>query len=116
MPRLPAMAVRWISALVEPPSESSTRSAFSTECSVMICEGRIGLAIRPTARAPASSAARRRSACTAGMAAVPGGIMPSASAMQAMVDAVPITPQVPAVVARRDSISAIRSPLTVPAR
>ena len=33
-----------------------------------------------------------------------------------MVEAVPITPQVPAVVARRPSISAIRSSVTFPAR
>ena len=35
------------------------------------------------------------------MAAVPGKVMPSASAMQAMVEAVPMTVQVPAVVAKR---------------
>ena len=58
-----------------------------------------------TASAPVASAARRRSACTAGIAAVPGSIMPSASAMQAMVEAVPITAQVPAVVASRPSTS-----------
>jgi len=37
------------------------------------------------------------------MAAVPGSDMPSASAMQAIVLAVPITAHVPAVVARRPS-------------
>ncbi len=42
--------------------------------------------------------------------------MPSVSAMQAMVEAVPITPQVPAVVASRPSISPIRSAVTRPAR
>ena len=67
MPRRPAIAVRWISALVEPPSASSTRSAFSTDSAVMISDGRIGWVIRRTARAPASSAARSRSACTAGI-------------------------------------------------
>ncbi len=33
-------------ALVLPPSASSTRSAFSTECSVMSCEGRIGCSMK----------------------------------------------------------------------
>ena len=116
MPRRPAMAVRWINALVEPPSASSTRNAFSTECSVMISDGRIGRSISRIANPPACSAARNRSACTAGMLAVPGGIMPNASAMQAIVLAVPITPQVPAVVASRLSISPIRSAATFPAR
>ena len=115
-PRRPAIAVRWISALVDPPSASSTRSAFSTDCSVMISDGRIGWVISFTASAPASSAARSRSACTAGMEPWPSGTMPSASAMQAMVEAVPITPQVPAVVARRPSIWPMRSAVTRPAR
>ena len=42
--------------------------------------------------------------------------MPSVSARHAMVEAVPITPQVPAVVASRPSISPIRSAVTLPAR
>ena len=42
-----------------------------------------------------------------GSAALPGSAMPSASAMQAIVLAVPITAQVPAVVARLPSTSAI---------
>ena len=58
---------------------------------------------------PLASAARRRSACTAGIAAVPGSAMPSASVMQAMVLAVPMTAQVPAVVASPPSICSIRA-------
>ncbi len=88
-------------ALVEPPSASSTRRAFSTDARVMICGPADAVSMRLTAAAPVASAARRRSAWTAGMAAVPGSDMPSASAMQAMVEAVPITAQVPAVVASR---------------
>jgi hypothetical protein len=42
--------------------------------------------------------------------------MPSASAMQAIVEAVPITAQVPAVVASRPSTIEISSSLTLPAR
>jgi len=45
--------------------------------------------------APVRSAMRIRSAVTAGADAPPGSMIPSASAMQAMVLAVPITEQVP---------------------
>ena len=103
-------------ALVEPPSASSTRSAFSTDFSLTILSGVTAEPIRLTAAMPVASAARRRSACTAGIAAVPGRIRPSASAMQAMVEAVPITAQVPAVTARLLSTCAISSALTSPAR
>ncbi|MOA69117.1 hypothetical protein D3C78_1971130 [compost metagenome] len=48
-----------------------------------------------TAVAPVRSATRTRSAVTAGADAPPATIMPSASVMQAMVLAVPITEQVP---------------------
>ena len=54
MPARPAIAVRCTIALVEPPIASSTRSAFSTDFSVMIC-ARPQRRSRParTARAPA---------------------------------------------------------------
>ncbi len=65
---------------------------------------------------PVASAARSRSACTAGIAALPGNIMPSASTTEAIVLAVPITAQVPAVVARLPSISSISDGVTSPAR
>ena len=42
MPARPAIAVRCMIALVEPPIASSTRSAFSTDFSVMIWLGRSG--------------------------------------------------------------------------
>jgi hypothetical protein len=48
-----------------------------------------------TETAPERSATRMRSAVTAGGEALPGIAMPSASAMHAMVLAVPITEQVP---------------------
>ena len=50
------------------------------------------------------------------MAAVPGSVMPSASAIEAMVLAVPITAQVPAVVARLPSMPSISSSETSSAR
>ena len=86
---------------------SSTRSAFSTDCSVMIRLGRKSVPIIATARRPLASAARSRSEWTAGIAAVPGSVMPSASAIAAMVLAVPITAQLPAVVARLPSMSSM---------
>ena len=59
---------------------------------------------RWTACAPDASAALRRSACIAGIAAVPGNAMPRVSVMQAIVLAVPMTAQVPDVVTNLDSI------------
>ncbi|MGF6297722.1 hypothetical protein OKW42_001052 [Paraburkholderia sp. WC7.3d] len=64
--------------------------------------------------APVSSQLRRRSACTAGIAAEPGSIMPSVSAISAMVDAVPMTAHVPAVTASRPSTCLISCAETFP--
>ncbi len=89
---------------------------FSTDFGVMILSGVSPSSIMATARAPDASAARSRSACTAGIAAVPGRHMPSASVIDAMVLAVPITGQVPAVVASPPSTASISSWLTLPAR
>ena len=116
MPRRPAIAVRCTIALVDPPIASSTLSAFSTDAVVTMRSGVRPSAASATARAPVASPARNRSAWTAGIAAVPGSVMPSVSAMQAMVLAVPITAQVPAVVASPFSTSAISSPEIDPAR
>ena len=69
-------------------SAISTRKAFSTAiCAVMTWRGRDAALVEMscTAARPLSSAATRRAAFTAGIAAVPGSDMPSASAMQAMV-------------------------------
>ena len=62
------------------------------------------------------SAIRSRSACTAGIAAEPGSATPRASARQAMVEAVPMTAQVPAVTARRPSTARISASSSSPAR
>ena len=103
-------------ALVEPPIASNTRSAFSIAFGVRIWAGVSRERASATAVSPVASAARRRSACTAGMAAVPGSAMPSVSARHAIVLAVPITAQVPAVVARLPSMPAISSLVIWPAR
>jgi len=65
-----------------------------------------------TAAAPVASAIRRRSACTAGADALSG----SASTRHAIVEAVPMTAQVPAVVARFRSTRPISSSGTSPGR
>ena len=81
--------------LVEPPMASSTRIAFSNALAVSTLSMVSRLLAICTATVPVSSATRMRAAVTAGGAAPPGTVMPSASAMQAMVLAVPITEQVP---------------------
>ena len=116
MPARPAMAVKCSTALVEPPIAISTRSAFSTDRGVTIRSGVRPLRASRIAARPVASAARSRSAWTAGIAALPGRIMPRASAIEAIVLAVPITAQVPAVVARLPSISRISSVSISPAR
>ena len=72
-------------------------------------EKRPSLAVLPssTALRPVSSDKRKRSAVTAGAAAVPGKLKPAASTMQAIVLAVPITMQVPVVGANLPLISSI---------
>ena len=86
-----------MTALVEPPSAISTRDR-------VVERGRgqdprrpqpLARPARPRARRPASAAAARR-ASTAGIAALPGSDMPSASTTAAMVEAVPISLQWPA--------------------
>ncbi len=84
-----------MTALVEPPMAALVRMAFSKACFVMMSEGfRSSLTIC-TMRRPVSCAITLRRLSTPGMAALPESAMPSASAMEAMVEAVPIVLQVP---------------------
>ena len=69
-----------------------------------------------TARVPVSSATRMRSAVTAGGDAPPGTVMPSASEMQAMVLAVPMTEQVPTLATSWSFTSSFSSSSISPAR
>ncbi len=95
MPRRPAIAVVWMTALVDPPIASNTRSAFSNAFAVRILSGvSFDFAIA-TAVTPLLSAMRMRSAVTAGADALDGSAIPSASATHAMVLAVPMTEHVP---------------------
>ena len=80
-----------------PPIAALTRMAFSIPFALIIAR-----AVRPclsssTICRPDACAARRRSACVAGMVALPGRHMPIASATQHMVLAVPRNEQEPQV-------------------
>ena len=89
------MAKRWITALVDPPMAALVRMAFSKARFVMTSEGfRSSLTIC-TMRRPVSCAITLRRLSTAGMAALPDSAIPSASAMLAMVLAVPMVLQDP---------------------
>ena len=107
MPSRPAMAIRWTTALVEPPIAISTVMAFSSACRVMMREGRRSSPTISTMRRPLSSAMARRRESGAGMLAQPGSVMPSASARLVMVEAVPITVQWPG--AARDAAFDLRT-------
>jgi len=106
-----------MTALVEPPIAMSARIALSKACAVRICEG-LGppASAISTARRPAISAIASRRESDAGIAALPGRVMPSASTTDAIVDAVPITMQWPLERDMHDSASQSSSSVSRPAR
>src|ERR1700738_799415 len=85
-----------MSPLVDPPIACSTTCALRNDALVKnsLGFGPLSFAIA-AATLPLASAERNRSACGAGIVALIGSDRPSASVMQAMVLAVPITLQVP---------------------
>ena len=91
----PASASRWITALVEPPIAALARIAFSNAARVRIFDITRSSSTISTMRRPAMRASTLRRPSTAGIAALPGSPMPSASTMQAIVEAVPIVMQWP---------------------
>src|SRR3954469_20502765 len=96
MPARPAMAARCTMALVEPDVACSTTEAFFNADLVRSSLGRgPPLIAISAARLPVASAKRQRSDDTAGAVADPGSMKPSVSAITAMVEAVPMTMQVP---------------------
>ena len=117
MPSRPAAAVRWMSPLVEPPIACRTTSALRNAAAVITSLG-FGppLSAIATAWRPLASAERRRSAWVAGMLAECGSARPMISTMHAIVLAVPITMQVPAVGARRPLTASISSAAMRPPR
>src|ERR1700687_1279273 len=106
-PRRAAIAVKWMSALVDPPIACNTVRALVNALGDITAPGAGPDCASATALAPEASARRRRSACTAGMVAAPGRLIPIASVMHAIVLAVPMTMQVPAVGARRELTASI---------
>jgi len=103
-------------ALVEPPIAMSPRIALSKAFAVRISEGRgpprsaISTPGVPSAR-PAPGAGVGR-----GIAALPGSVMPRASAIEAIVDAVPMTMQWPVERERHASTSQSSSSVSRSAR
>ena len=89
------MASRWTTALVDPPIAALTRIAFSNAALVMIWAGVTSCSTRSTMTCPARWAVSYRRESTAGQDAEYGSCMPSASAIDAIVDAVPIVMQCP---------------------
>ncbi len=94
-PTRPAMAGRCTIAFVLPPIAMSTRIAFSNASRVRMRLGRRSSATISTIRFPVASASARRRESGAGIAALPGSVMPRDSAIEAIVDAVPMTMQCP---------------------
>ena len=85
-------------AFVEPDVACRITDALRSADLVRISLGRGPPAIAiSAARLPVASAKRQRSDETAGAVAEPGSMKPSVSARQAIVEAVPITMQVPEV-------------------
>ncbi len=104
-------------ALVEPPIAMSLLIALSKALAVRISEGRgPPPCASSTARRPLSSARARRRESGAGIAALPGRVMPRASAIEAIVDAVPMTMQWPDERERHASTSQSSSSVIRPAR
>src|SRR5580704_9933001 len=103
--------------LVDPPIACSTTCAFRNEALVSnsLGFGPFATAIA-AATLPLASAERKRSACGAGIVALIGSDRPSVSVMQAMVEAVPITMQVPTDGARRPLTASISTSSISPAR
>ena len=95
-PTRPAMAMRWTTALVEPPIAPLTRMAFSKASRVSTLESRRSSAAMATMRRPTAWARTLRRESTAGIAALVGSAMPSASTIEAIVEAVPMVMQCPA--------------------
>src|SRR3981081_3043684 len=103
--------------LVEPPIACSTTCAFRNDEAVSNSLGRGALALgMAAATLPLALDQRNRSACGAGIVALIGSDRPSASVMQAMVEAVPITMQVPTDGARRPLTASISTSSISPAR
>ncbi len=115
-PQRPAIAIRWMSALVDPPSASTVAAASSNASLVSTRSGVRSAQTIATIRLPLAAAIRWCAESTAGIEAAPGSVRPSASAADVIVDAVPIVMQCPGERAIPDSISASSHSPISPAR
>ena len=104
------MAIRWRTALVEPPRAIVTTIAFSKARRVMMSRGLMSCSRRLRTAAPARRHSSNLPGSTAGMLALSGSDIPRASIAVAMVLAVYMPPQAPApghawrtMLARRES-------------
>src|SRR5690348_13483221 len=95
MPARPAIATRWMMALVEPPIAMSVTIALSKDLGERMSEGLRSSQTISTILRPLAEAMRLWEAWTAGMDAAPLRVMPRASAKLVMVEAVPIVMQWP---------------------
>ena len=110
-----AIASRWSTAFVEPPTADVRAMAFSNAGLVMIIRGVMPSSSMRTTAAPAALASAWRRASIAGGDAEPGRLMPIASPIELIVLAVNIPPQAPSPGQARRSISSRSSSLNVPA-
>ena len=88
-------AIRWMMALVEQPTAIAAEMALRKAFLVRILEGLRSSHTMSTIRRPLSAAMRMWLASAAGIDEAPGRVMPSVSAIDIMVAAVPMVMQVP---------------------
>jgi hypothetical protein len=110
------MAIRWTTALVEPPRARTTVTALSKAASVRSSRGRRSSRTISTMRRPLAVASRGWPESAAGIEEAPGRVRPRASTAAAMVDAVPMVMQVPKERAMPSSISFQAQSSSFPAR
>ena len=115
-PARPAMATKWMMALVEPPMVISVTMALSKDSRVRMSEGFKSSQTISTMRLPVSVAILAWFESGAGMLAAPGRVRPSDSASDIMVAAVPMVMQVPGERAMPSSISCQSCSVMRPAR
>ena len=110
-----AMARRWSTALVEPPSALVTAMAFSNASFVMIWRGVMPARSSSTTASPARTASSSRRRSTEGAEAEPGSDMPRASPIAAIVLAVNMPAQAPSPGQALRSMAPSSSSVMVPA-
>src|ERR1043166_3301329 len=103
-------------AFVDPPIAMSAVIAFSKDCADRMSLGFKSSQTISTMRRPHEVALREWLASTAGIDDAPGRVMPSTSAIEVIVDAVPIVMQWPGERAMPSSISDHSQSLILPAR